>query len=255
MDLRYTFNEDVLNYDKMRPSYPQTLFEDIIRCSNIDSHSKVLEIGIGTGQATLPFLNTGCALTAVELGENMAGFVKDKFSAFKHFNVIHGDFEAVHLDNDSYDLVFSATAFHWIPEAAGYTKAFDILKSGGTLAVFWNHPSRPEDALHFAMQDVYKEYRPDIKSTVHQFSEEKCIEIAETIKKYGFIDAEYKLYNQTRFFDVQQYMSLINTYSDHRATPDDIRILVERELSDVINHYGGTVDLHDTIDLYLARKP
>jgi len=255
MDLRFTFNEDVLNYDKMRPTYVKELYEDTIQFSNLDNNKNALEIGIGTGQATLPFLNTGCTLTAVELGKDMAEFTKEKFAKFYNFNVINSDFESIHLENNHYDFIYSATAFHWIPQEVGYTKVFNLLKSGGTAALFWNHPSRADDTLDFAMQAVYNQYRPTHHSTVHRFSKNKCKEIAETIKQYGFVDVEYRLYHQTRVLDASQYISLLNTYSDHRASPDEIRVLVESELSNVINNFGGKIDIKDTIDLYLARKP
>ena len=255
MDVRLKFNEDVLNYDKMRPTYVTDLYDDVIRYSNLNSNKKTLEIGIGTGQATQPFLNTGCTLMAIELGENMAKFTREKFSRFDNFNVINYDFETITLDNNSYDLNYSATAFHWIPEKIGYPKVFDLLKSGGVIALFWNHPAREEGDFETAIQKVYGKYQTSIKSLVHKFSEEKCLEITETIKKYGFIDVEYKLYHQTRSFDASQYMELLNTYSDHRAMQEEVRVTLEKELSDVINHFGGKIDIQDTIDLYLARKP
>ncbi|MEN6313183.1 MAG: class I SAM-dependent methyltransferase [Clostridiaceae bacterium] len=255
MDLRFTFNEDVLNYDKMRPTYVKELYEDIIQFSNLDSNKNALEIGIGTGQATLPFLSTRCKLTAVELGEDMAKFSKEKFEKFHNFDVRNSDFENVNLENDNYDLIYSATAFHWIPQEVGYTKVFNLLKSSGVIALFWNHPSRANDELDFAMQEVYSKYRPTNNSTVHRFSEEKCLEIVKTIRKYGFVDVEYRLYHQTRVFDAPQYMSLLNTNSDHRARQEETRILIESELSNVINDFGGKIDIKDTMDLYLARKP
>lgn len=255
MDLRFTFNEDILNYDKMRPTYVRDLYEDVIQFANLDSNRNALEIGIGTGQATLPFLNTGCKLTAVELGEDMAKFSKEKFAKFHNFDIINGDFENVNLENDNYDLIYSATAFHWIPQEVGYSKVFNLLKSGGVIALFWNHPSRADDELDFAIQKVYNKFKSPNTSTIHRFSEEKCLEIAETIRKYGFAGVEYKLYHHTRIFDVPQYMSLLNTNSDHRARQEENRILIENELTSIINNFGGKIEIKDTIDLYLARKP
>lgn len=63
MDLRKTFNSDEYNYDKSRPDYPKELFEDIFDYVNLSGNSNVLEIGIGTGQSTLPFLNKGSNVT------------------------------------------------------------------------------------------------------------------------------------------------------------------------------------------------
>ena len=56
-ELRMKFDEDEINYDRWRPGYPDELFQ------------AALEVGIGTGQATRPFLEAGCRVTAVELGE------------------------------------------------------------------------------------------------------------------------------------------------------------------------------------------
>ncbi len=55
MDLRLTFNMDAPTYDRFRPTYTNELFDDVIRFSSLDRNKRALEIGIGTGQATLPF--------------------------------------------------------------------------------------------------------------------------------------------------------------------------------------------------------
>lgn len=41
--------------------------------------------------------------------------------------------------------MYSATAFHWIPEEIGYSKVFSILKSGGVFARFANHPFKDKE--------------------------------------------------------------------------------------------------------------
>jgi len=169
--------------------------------------------------------------------------------------MINGDFETAAFANESFDFIYSATAFHWIPEEVGYAKVFSLLKSGGVMALFWNHPAREEGEFETAIQKVYEKYPASKKSPVHRFNEEQCLKITETIKKYRFVDVEYKLYHQTRYFDASQYMALLNTYSDHRARQEENRVILEKELSDVINRFGGKIDIQDTIDLYLARKP
>lgn len=255
MDLRFTFNEDVVNYDRMRPTYAKELYEAILDFSGLDSTKNALEIGIGTGQATLPFLQTGCKLTAVELGEAMARFCKEKFAGFPNFHIMNSDFEKVHLENDTYDLVYSATAFHWIPREVGYPKVFSILRSGGVIALFWNHVSRVNAELDCAMQEVYRKYPLYQPSTIHRCSEENSLKMVNAITKYGFVDVDCHLYHQTRVLDAPEYMSLLNTNSDHRARQNEIRIQMERELSRVIHDFGGQIALNDTMDLYLARKP
>src|ERR1700693_3852716 len=57
--LRTTFDEDALLYDQARQGYPEALFNDIVALSDIPSHGRILEIGCGTGQATVPLARRG----------------------------------------------------------------------------------------------------------------------------------------------------------------------------------------------------
>jgi 16S rRNA A1518/A1519 N6-dimethyltransferase RsmA/KsgA/DIM1 with predicted DNA glycosylase/AP lyase activity len=81
----------------METRYCDALFADVIECANIDGSKDVLEIGLGTGQATEPFLKTGCNYLAIELGEQFVEFTKNKFSSYFNFNIVQGDFEIMTL--------------------------------------------------------------------------------------------------------------------------------------------------------------
>lgn len=255
MDLRFTFNEDVKNYDNWRPTYCKELFKDIIEYSKLDENKKVVEVGIGTGQATLPFLKTGCEVTAAEIGKDLAEYSKEKFKKYKNFSVFNTPFEEFQCKEDSIDLLYSATAFHWIPEEIGYSKAFRILKKGGTLAVFWNKPSikNEDDLLHQKIQSIYQKYMPSNDRIVKKDTE-RYDRISKTIEAYGFRDIEVKLYHQTRVFNASGYISLLNTYSDHRSMEAASRQLLYKEIEEAILENGDVIDIYDTIDLYLARK-
>ncbi|MBM7488941.1 tRNA G46 methylase TrmB [Micromonospora luteifusca] len=52
--LRTTFGQDAELYDQCRPTYPPQLFTDLATLAGLGRHARVLEIGCGTGQATLP---------------------------------------------------------------------------------------------------------------------------------------------------------------------------------------------------------
>lgn len=87
MDKRFTFNEDVKNYDKWRPRYCKELFNDIIQYSELNENKKAIEVGIGTGQATVPFLAIGCEVTAIELGKDLAEYSREKFKEYRNFSI------------------------------------------------------------------------------------------------------------------------------------------------------------------------
>lgn len=254
--LETTFNSVCTEYDKWRPHYVKELYDDIFDVKEINLSSNVLEVGIGTGQATLPILKTGCSLTAIELGDQLAEFSKHKFKDYDKFNVKNFAFQDFECPPNSFDLIFSATAFHWISEDIGYTKVFDILKSGGVFARFANHPykDKKRNNIHIEFENIYEKYMPGSLGR-DEYSEENAKNIADIAYKYGFIDVSYRLYHRTRTFTADEYTSLLGTYSDHIAIEQRTRMKFFDEIREVINDNGGIITMYDTIDLQLARKP
>ncbi len=258
--LGWTFDTAVSNYDKMRPGYVDGLYQAIFNYIPIDENSIVAEVGSGSGQATLPVLKTGCKLTAVEYGENFSELLKNKFKDFQKFSVVTGKFEEVSLDEGVFDLVFSATAFHWVPEKEGYEKVYRMLKKGGAFARFANRPMncKNEPELGREIQELYNAYynkQHNIKSgTKKWFTEEDAKEISLIPEKYGFTDIKYFLFYRERVFTASEYTKLLGTYSDHIAIEENIRKEFFSKIEDAINRHGGTITISDTLDLELARK-
>lgn len=254
--LEWTFNTEAQKYEKMRPGYVPELYDDIFDAVNINADSNVIEIGIGGGQATLPILKTGCKLTAIEYGENLAKLCYEKFKEFTNFSTVVAKFEDADLDNNTYDLVFSASAFHWVPEEIGYSKVFNILKSGGVFARFANHPYKDKgrDGLNEAIQKIYSVYMRDSHAP-NEYTKQDASSRADIAKKYGFVDISYKLYHRTRTFTSDEYIELLGTYSDHIAIKETTRKKFFSEIKEAIDNFGGKITIYDTIDLQLARKP
>lgn len=254
MELRKTFNEDEVNYDLYRPGYADALYQDIFRCAALPEKGAVLEIGIGTGQATLPFLQKNCEVTGAELGDRLSAFVRDKYSAYPNFRCVTGDFMELPFPEQSFDLIFSATAFHWLPFEAALQKVRSLLKPAGTVALFWNHPfpNRPEDPTNAASKRVYDALRPSSKEQA-EFSEAQLSVWKERLQQAGFSDVQTFLYRRVRTLRTEQYLGLINTYSDHRALAPDPKAAFESEMRKAIDAEGGFIRIYDTMDLYLGR--
>lgn len=259
--LEWTFDTVAATYEKLRPGYTDDLYKMLFDYIAIDPSSCVVEVGIGGGQATLPILKTGCILTAVEYGEKFSKLCKKKFEDYKNFSVITEKFENVSFPDSQYNLVYSASAFHWIPEDIGYSKVYDMLINGGAFARFANHPYRDKaNPLLSAEIDklyskyYYKYYGIDIKSEP-EYSEEQAIQKAQIAEKYGFVDIRHSMFYRTRTFSAKEYIELLGTYSDHIAIEDKIRTEFFTKIEEVINQYGGKFTIYDTIDLQLARKP
>lgn len=254
-NLNCSFNEDVKNYDMFRPYYCKELFYDIFKYINVESNIKCLEIGIGTGQATQPFLDKGYDVTAVEPGNNLAEFTKWKYSKYKNINIVNCNFEDYISKKYSFDLIYSATAFHWIAENIGYPKVMDLLKDNGCIALFWNTPfvADKNNPLHMEIQSIYNKYGLSDSIPV-RYEKEKYETRQKTIIKYGFRDLQFKIYEKQRIFNAENYISLLNTYSDHRTLEENIKYNFEYDIQNSIHRFGNSLIVYDIIDLYLAKK-
>ncbi len=256
MELRKSFDEDAVNYDRYRPGYPEALFADVRAYAGLTADSRLLEIGVGTGQATLPFLLAGCKITGIELGENLSAYAAEKFRAYPGFSAVNQDFMAYPLEAESCDLVYSATAFHWLPKEAAYPKIMRGLKPGGCIALFWNHPfpNRMDDPSNVASRRVYDALRPSGREP-KEFGPEDCLPMVRELEAQGFAHVTCRLYKRVRRLGTEDYIHLLNTYSDHRALPPQQKDAFETAMRDAIDGVGGGINIYDTIDLYLGRKP
>lgn len=258
--LEWTFDTVASEYEKMRPGYVADLYHAIFDYIPIDKNSKVLEIGSGGGQATVPMLMTGCKLTAVECGERFSKLLKEKFKDYPTFSIITDKFENTELEDNTFDLVFSASAFHWIEEKLGYEKVYNVLKSGGAFARFANHPYRDKGnpELSAEIDELYDEYYNKFHNkkrvALAEYSEEQAKDRALIAEKYGFADIQYALFHRERVFSAKEYTQLLGTYSDHIAIEETIRSHFFSQIEGAINKHGGTITIYDTIDLQLARK-
>lgn len=260
MDLRLTFNEVPAEYDTLRPRYADALSTDVIQFSALDTSKNALEIGIGTGQATLPFLKTGCELTAIEIGDELAQYSKEKFSSYERFEVLNQDFESVLLEESRYDLIYSASAFHWIPLEIGMPKVYRLLKPGGVFAWISVQPAPSQKNVFDELQKVYEEYgrnfcgdKPQFDR--HQEAVKKQQDRVSAFERYGFIEIKDTLFQGIRTLNAHDYATLCSTYSDHRAIPEEDRIPFLQKIENAINHCGGEFTFMDAFLLCMGRKP
>ena len=259
--LEWTFDTAASAYDKFRPGYVDELYKMIFDYTSLNDASNAVEVGIGSGQATLPFLKTGCRLTAVEYGEKFSELCKEKFKDYPNFSVVTNKFENESFADNMYDLVYSATAFHWVPEEVGYSKVFSMLKSGGAFARFANHPYRDKGNLPLCeeMDNIYAKYYYQYYNKKQEipteYGEEQALSLSDIAGKYGFVDIKCALFHRTRTFSAGEYCTLLGTYSDHIAIEESVRKEFFSKIEEAINAYGGSITIYDAIDLQLARKP
>ena len=255
MNFEETFDRAAWDYDASRPMYVKEIYEDIFDYMPVDQDSHVLEIGMGSGKAARPFLDTHCHFVGIEPGGNLAAFAKKRFKKYENFFVHCQTLQDYTGEDHSFDLIYAATSFHWIPEEYGYRRVYDLLKNGGAFARFAYHAGTDQGrrALTEEIQELYRKYM-HCESRPVEFSDADAQNLAEKALAYGFVDVKHALYHTTKDFTAHEYLSLLKTYPDHmKLIPYDREKLFDGIFHAIVNN-GGTMTVYYTMDLELARK-
>lgn len=248
--LRTTFGEDPERYDRIRPTYPPALFTDLA------PGGRVLEIGPGTAQATLPLALLGCEVTAVELSPALAAVAARNLSDFPAAEVVVAAFEDWPLPAQPFDLVLSATAFHWLDPAVRTAKAADALRQGGRLAIISTHHVRGGTEPFFAdAQRCYERFDPDTPPNL-RLREAADIprDAAEFDEAPRFGPVSFHDYTWERTYTRADYLDLLLTYSNHRALRPDLRAGLLACIGGLVDGYGGSITKRYLTRLAVARR-
>ena len=258
--LRTTFDPVARLYDEARPGYPEALFDDVVSFSGIPDGGKILEIGCGTGQATLPLARRGYRISCVELGENLADLARRKLAGYPKVGVETGDFEKHPVLEGVFDLAVSATAFHWLDPKVAYPKVARALRPGGSVALFWNvHvQSAADEGLFEAVQRVYEQEAPEITGKDYSGlpQPEDAPDRSGEIEQSGVFESVVRRdYRWDQPYDAAGYLRVLDTYSDHRSLSRESRSRLFRGISDLIDgEYGGRIVKGYLTALYVARR-
>jgi SAM-dependent methyltransferase len=152
---RESFDLVAEDYNVYRSPYPQEVVDTVIALSNLHHGSRVLEIGCGTGQLSVPLAQHGIDLLALELGPHLAALARRNLKRFPNVHVEASSFEAWPLPSQKFAAVVSASAFHWLDPAVRFSKSAEALHPGGFLTILHVHHVRGGTPGFFADTQPY----------------------------------------------------------------------------------------------------
>jgi ubiquinone/menaquinone biosynthesis C-methylase UbiE len=245
-------------YDAIRPHYPEALFARLVRVAGLKSNAQLLEIATGTGQATLSLAKRGYRITGVELGEEMARIARNSLRAYPSVHIVNASFEEAQLPQMAFDLVYVATAFHWISAEAKFAKSHALLKPSGHLAIIHRlHVSDERgDAFTAATQPIYQRYERDAAARTKVYVPRPRAELRpEPIDEELFTTVAFDTFPEAVTFSAQDYVSLLSTYSPTLAMSPGERATFLDEIHRMIDEkFGGRVLLHYAVTLQVAQR-
>ncbi|MDJ0768428.1 MAG: class I SAM-dependent methyltransferase [Ilumatobacter sp.] len=218
-DLRATFDSSAAAYHGARPRYPVELFDALDEYAGAASAAEVLEIGPGTGIATIPLAERGHRVTAIEIGERLSARARANTAGLGGVSIVHGSFDDWEPSRwGMFDRVVAATAWHWLDPATKYVRAHRHLRPLGTLA-FWSalHVVPDDGDTFFAdIQPVYDEIGESLPAD-HTFPRpgELADHTDEIVASGLFNQVHVRHFDWAISYDADGYIALLETFSGH----------------------------------------
>jgi SAM-dependent methyltransferase len=254
-DARLSFGTVVDAYHEIRPTYPAALFDEFFAL--LASQPDVLEVGPGTGQATMDLLARGAVVRAVEISPSMASRLRSNLPT-QRLHVSVGDFETIDLAATSADAVFSASAYHWISPAAQLDRPAVILRSDGVLAIVeLIQVDSPEDQGFYATaQPIYQRYgqgHVGPPAPARTGVEPAILQALARDRRFRDVDVHRWDWDQT--YTASEYRKLMLSFSDTNmmAASDSVGLLDDME-SFINSRFDGRVTRPLVVTLTTARR-
>ncbi len=209
-----SFGAAALVYDRVRPSYPVALVDDLLA----GWPTFVLDVGCGTGKVARLIAERGVAVLGVEIDERMAAVARAH-----GIDVEVGGFETWDAAGRIFDLIVSGQAWHWIDPDIGAARAVSLLRPGGLLAPFWNFSSVDPD-VRARIDSAYARTESGItdRSVVRSGGPATIPPAVQRLRATGlFASVEHRRYPWDRDYTSAEWLDLIRTHSDHSTLPPD----------------------------------
>lgn len=249
------FDQTAEYYDTFRPSYPVEIIDKIISATNVNSHSKLLEIGAGSGKATILFMPHNLKIHCVEPGENLVRKGRIKFDKTDNIEFEVGRFEELDLLPKQYDLIFSAQAFHWIPQPIGYEKCAYSLKDKGYLALFWNMYITLNNELDNELIKTSNKYGGFTDFLSADECENRIDSIIQGIKNSGYFNApEVFRVSWNKSYNADEFFGLVRTGNSFVQKSEEEKSRAYNDIKKLADKHGGFINRPYLCVLYLTSK-
>jgi SAM-dependent methyltransferase len=254
---RLTFDKAADLYEAARPAYPKELFDDVVELAELEPGGRLLEVGCATGKATRPLLERGFSIVCIELGEQLAAHALRNLAGLP-VEIHVAPFEAWQGERESFDLVYAATAWHWLDPAVRYRKAHQLLRPRGHLA-FWSalHAFPPDfDPFFTEIQQVYDAIGESHDGDWPPVPPELIPDDRDEIEGSGlFEDVNVRRYVWEASYSAEEYIALLNTFSGHISMDERRRERLYQEIRERIGRRRvPQIRRHWYAILHVARR-
>jgi ubiquinone/menaquinone biosynthesis C-methylase UbiE len=189
MQVSWDYTERARTYDK-RPDYSTDAISDLLTHVNIHAGIPVADIGAGTAKLTLPLLQHGLVVNAVEPNDAMRGFgiANTQEQTVTWFE---GTGENTGLPTASVDAAFFGSSFNVVDPQKALDEVARIVKPGGWFACMWNHRDLA-DPLQAKVEGIIQSQVEDYNYGTRRKDPTETIDASGLFNKVSYIEGNFE---------------------------------------------------------------
>lgn len=153
---RGLFDDVAELYQQTRQSYPSEVVDTVLTTAGVGPGAAVLEIGCGTGQLTAALAGRDLRVTALDIGTAMVAATR-RVVTDPMVSVEVSSFEDYEPEGP-FDLIVSATAFHWVDPKVGWEKARRLLRATNGWLALLTTGERYQEPLRTSLRELWMKY-------------------------------------------------------------------------------------------------
>jgi SAM-dependent methyltransferase len=255
---RFVFGEVAELYDRARAGYPADVIDDVLRFTGVDpDRLRALEVGAGTGKATLAFAARGVEILALEPSPEMAAVAARNCRELPRVRIVRSTFEDWRLEERGFGLLFAAQSWHWVAPEVRWARAARALSPGGTLALLGHSVRWRGEPLRDELEDVYRRVAPALLTRnpgfpgLHDVDDDAYVDEIQRTELFGGVTSRSHPWSE--HFSADGFLDRLATQSDHRLLTDTARGELFAAVRELVSARDGGVDVPHVTTVTVAR--
>lgn len=249
-------------YRRFRPDIPTGLVQQLQVALGLDAHDRVLDLGAGTGQITVPLAARVGTVLALDPEPDMLGqlFARVREQQIDNVLCLLGSDQdlptlAALIGKSTLGGITIGNALHWMDASTVFRSALPLLRPRGGIAVIT--PGRP---LWLAEHEWGKALRQYLEPWTGPLSWncgsdlETLNERREALMASGFADTEVLHHRHRAMLDADFVLGHLYSAMSERQIPVDRRPEFETGLKQTLARYGPELLEEDLVSVLVGRR-